>query len=432
MSKNSFNDLGNQISDTVRDALQSGDLSRLKQLKDIGPAVQEAVKDISGVNVANSNQNQNINSNNQGQPPPTRNTVKGHPYNQPAPPPQRAQPAWYGSAPPAKRYYVGPSSATGVPGIVLGILGMVATGICALVFGILAAVGAGLGFAIAAGGSLVAFLASGGVTGAGSRKRKLASRIRQYYALLSKKTDKIETLDELSMHTGFTVTDIKKDVKKGMNNKMMPDVRLDMSETTLMQGDKAYQLYLESEDARKKREAEEAERQRRMSDPATAGLEAFKEEGATMLAQIREANDAIPGVEISDKLYTLENTTKRIFDYVNKHPEKLGDTRRFMNYYLPTTLKLVHKYRQYEQAEIQVASIVKAKEEIEGTLDTINTAFLNLLDSLYQDDTLDVSTDIEVLQQVLEQEGLTGKRFTIKADDTTDTDGGEETPSLTL
>ena len=77
-----------------------------------------------------------------------------------------------------------------------------------------------------------------------------------------------------------------------------------------------------------------------------------------------------------------------------------------MNYYLPTTIKLVKAYCDFEQQPVQVQSIVTAKKEIDDTLTVISTAFETLLDSLYQDDALDISTDISALKTILTQEGL--------------------------
>ncbi|MGD9560036.1 MAG: 5-bromo-4-chloroindolyl phosphate hydrolysis family protein, partial [Oscillospiraceae bacterium] len=205
-------------------------------------------------------------------------------------------------------------------------------------------------------------------------------------------------------------------IRKARKKGMLPDVRVDATESCMMRGEEAYRQYLETEGARKEREAEQAARARRMGDPQTAAIEAFKQEGEQTIRQIRLANDAIPGEEISEKLAKLEKTTARIFDYVEQHPEKLPDTRKFLSYYLPTTLKLVEKYRQYDEMEPQPAAVVKAKAEIEATLDTIDVAFNNLLESLYHEDTLDVATDIRVLEQMLEQEGLTKKQFELDAD----------------
>ena len=80
-----------------------------------------------------------------------------------------------------------------------------------------------------------------------------------------------------------------------------------------------------------------------------------------------------------------------------------------MDYYLPTTMKLLNAYEELDKQDMEGENISSAKQEIENTLDTINTAFENLLDSFYKETAWDVSTDISVLKTMLAQEGLTGK-----------------------
>lgn len=394
MKDNREKDIGRQISDTVRDALNSGDFSRLK---DIGPIVSNTVANaVSGGSAPT------------GQPPPPPAEAKPA-----APPPMQNQAAWMGQGGKPALRQPGPSKSAGLPALVLGSIGALAFGVCALVFGGLALGGiltSAFG-SLAIGLGLAAALSAGAI-GAGNSKRRLAGRLRQYYTLLAGK--KVRTFDSLALETGLKAADIKKDIKKGIAKGMAPDLRVDAMETCVMQGEDAFRLYLDSEENRKKREEEQAERDRRLADPNLAPIERFRQEGQNILAQIRAANDAIPGQEISAKLNRLEATTGKIFAYVEKYPQKLPDVRRFMDYYLPTTLKLVDKYRQYDEMEIQPPSILHAKQEIENALDTIDEAYNNLLDSLFHDDTLDVTTDIEVLQQVLQQEGLTGGRFELK------------------
>ena len=138
---------------------------------------------------------------------------------------------------------------------------------------------------------------------------------------------------------------------------------------------------------------------------------AVMEEGEKYLKSIREANDALPGVEISNKLYRLEEIAAKIFNYVEQHPNKLPDIRRFMNYYLPTSLKLVKAYREFDEQPVQGENLTAIKQEILETLDTINLAYENLLDRLFEDNTLDIATDISALETMLAQEGLTGDNF---------------------
>jgi 5-bromo-4-chloroindolyl phosphate hydrolysis protein len=96
---------------------------------------------------------------------------------------------------------------------------------------------------------------------------------------------------------------------------------------------------------------------------------------------------------------------------VEVHPKKLADVRRFMAYYLPTTVKLLDAYREFDRQPIQGENIKNAKKEINDALDTINTAFENLFDSLFEDAAWSVSADITVLNTMLKQEGLTGNDF---------------------
>lgn len=82
-----------------------------------------------------------------------------------------------------------------------------------------------------------------------------------------------------------------------------------------------------------------------------------------------------------------------------------------MNYYLPTTVKLVISYQEFENQPVQGENIRNTKQEILDILDTVNNAFASLLDSLFQNDAIDISADISVLKTMLAQEGLTNQEF---------------------
>ena len=140
-------------------------------------------------------------------------------------------------------------------------------------------------------------------------------------------------------------------------------------------------------------------------------LPATIRQGREMIEQIHRSNDKIEGEEISAKMDQMETIAKKIFEQVQEHPEKLPDIRRLMNYYLPTTLKLLNAYEEFDSQPVQGENIRSAKQQIEATLDTINVAFENLLDKLFTDEVLDVSSDITVLETMLKQEGLTGSEF---------------------
>ena len=118
-----------------------------------------------------------------------------------------------------------------------------------------------------------------------------------------------------------------------------------------------------------------------------------------------------PGEEVSLKLYRLEAATAQILTQIERYPEKLPQVRRLIQYYLPTTLKLVKAYCSFETEHARGTEIEKTKQEILQALDTINAAFETLLKRLYEHEALDLSSDIAALEAMLAQEGLTGSDF---------------------
>lgn len=128
-----------------------------------------------------------------------------------------------------------------------------------------------------------------------------------------------------------------------------------------------------------------------------------------MLRQLREINDAIPGEEMSAKIDRLEAVTAKIFELAEKEPDKLPQMRRFMDYYLPTALKLLRSYAEFDSQGVDGAYISDSKAKIEETMDVLVVGFEQQLDKLFQDEALDVSADISVLQNMMAQDGLNGE-----------------------
>ena len=107
----------------------------------------------------------------------------------------------------------------------------------------------------------------------------------------------------------------------------------------------------------------------------------------------------------------MEMLIQKIFDRVSQDPNSLDDISRLLEYYLPTTVKLLEAYQQLDSQPVQGENIYSSKIEIEQTLDTLNDAFERLLDSLFEEVAWDVSSDISVLHTMLAQEGLVGNEF---------------------
>lgn len=137
-------------------------------------------------------------------------------------------------------------------------------------------------------------------------------------------------------------------------------------------------------------------------------IDALLAERDRAVGEMRRLNDAIEDPRISAQISLLETTTGKIIDTVAASPGKLPQIRKFMNYYLPTTLKLLNAYDRMDSAGVSGANIDGTKGRIEDMLDTICTAFTRLLDDLYGEEAMDISAEITVMEQMLAQEGLGG------------------------
>lgn len=126
-----------------------------------------------------------------------------------------------------------------------------------------------------------------------------------------------------------------------------------------------------------------------------------------ILDELHRVNDAIPDEEMTDKISRLEAVAAKIFEQARTDPDKLPQMRKFMDYYLPTSLKLLNTYAELDRQGIEGENITESKRRIEQTMDTLVDAFENQLDRLFASDALDVSTDIDVMQNMLRADGLT-------------------------
>lgn len=244
-------------------------------------------------------------------------------------------------------------------------------------------------------------------------------RFRKYVKVINNR--EYCDVKELAQKTGRTGKAVVKDLRKMIKKGWFCEGHLDEQETCLMVSDEAYRQYtgLMERMKREKSEREEAAAKRQQEySRLSPEIQKIVKEGDEYVRKIREANDAIPGEEISAKISRMEMLVDRIFDRVEEHPESVDDIRKLMEYYLPTTIKLLDAYEDLDAQPVQGENIISSKREIEKTIDTLNTAFEKLLDDLFQDTAWDLSSDISVLQTMLAQEGLTedglknaGKKF---------------------
>ena len=123
-----------------------------------------------------------------------------------------------------------------------------------------------------------------------------------------------------------------------------------------------------------------------------------------VLRDIRRANDRIADPELSRKIDRLEQVSALIFKEVEEHPEKRERIHTFFDYYLPTTLKLLDAYAEFEETGVEGEHLREAKERIEQTMDAIVGGFEHQLDQLYSSDAMDVVSDIKVMEAMLSRD----------------------------
>ena len=406
-----YSKIGRDISHAVRNAINSGNF------EDIGRAVDNGVRSFTD----------DVNEVFGG--PGSAGGCPPHPYapNTPQDFPHGPTPGANpvpGSVPPVQPIHVSADAVPLVrqrsraPGSISGLLMLIFGLVCAVPLtvidaGVLAAGAAKMvqtGDLIVACAVLLSLTAAAfAVAALGGVKRRRARRWIRYQNVLD--GAEFGMVKELAETTGQSEERTVKDLKKMIDSGMYPQGHLDSAHTCFMIDDATYEAYLESEKAYAEQQAAQAAEAARKADPKQVQLDAIREEGKEYLLEIRAANDEIPGEEVSNKLYQLENVSGRIFKCVEEHPEKLPDIRKFMRYYMPTVLKLVNSYAEFDKQPVQGEHITQAKTEIEQALDTVNEAFENLLDSLFEDDAFDISTDISTLETMLKQEGLTGSDF---------------------
>ena len=246
------------------------------------------------------------------------------------------------------------------------------------------------------------WLIGGGISGLGR-----VSRFRRYCRCLGDKT--YCKLELLARTTGKNVKFVRKELGKMIDEGLFLEGHLDAEQTCLITSNETYRQFEQSRLALEERQKQEREaaKLRPAAKEVDPRVQEVLDRGNAFILEIRRCNDAIPGEEISEKISHMELLVRRIFDRVQAHPEVELDLKKLMDYYLPMTVKLLNAYAEMDAQPVQGETIQASKVEIEKTLDTLNAAFAKLLDDLFQDAAMDVSSDISVLNTLLAQEGLT-------------------------
>ena len=171
--------------------------------------------------------------------------------------------------------------------------------------------------------------------------------------------------------------------------------------------DKHYQV--PGDEAPKEEKKEEKKKQpERPKSTGNPEIDNLIKERDRALGEMRRLNDSIEDETISAQIDHLEEVTAKIIDQVVKEPAKLPQIRRFLSYYLPTTLKILNAYDRMDNLGVSGENIDSTKQRVERMMGTIVKAYDKQLDALFGAEAMDISTDITVMENLLAQEGLAG------------------------
>lgn len=130
-------------------------------------------------------------------------------------------------------------------------------------------------------------------------------------------------------------------------------------------------------------------------------------EGKAAVERLEKANDLIDDPTLSSQITRMERASRAIFAAIAEKPQKAPQVRKFLNYYLPTSLKLLESYAKLSATGGTQENISGTLQSIQNSMEMVARAFEKQLDHLYEDEALDISTDIDVLETMMKSEGLT-------------------------
>ena len=287
------------------------------------------------------------------------------------------------------------------------------------------------------GGGLMTIIGviSGGVTGVfmaiggavltltslfGNRKN---SRLERTYLNIIG-AQPVISIKELARITGRNKNRVMKDLQKMLDNNILPEnAYIDHSAKCLVMDPEVLRgasrqsvpddepivaEVVEEPSKSKKKPAEQAKAasESKQEDPAAKEAAILQETFDAKLREIRYWNEQIDDETVSSRIDDIESITANIFYLVREKPERASEIRTFMNYYLPTTLKLLKAYARLEKQSVAGDNIKSSRQEIERILDKLTEGFRQQLDRLFQADAIDISSDIDVLETMMAKDGL--------------------------
>lgn len=239
--------------------------------------------------------------------------------------------------------------------------------------------------------ALAMVVGGGAMLGCGLGMNRSLKRYAQYLAVMGDRP--AMSVEELARVTGFSQRRVTKDLQAMISKGYF--------------GGKAYLNRELGYFFRSSQADEDWQRRQEEAEEAAAPPKEAEEGYSGILRNIRRANDRIADPVLSAKIDRLEEVTSKIFQAVEADPRKRGSIDTFLNYYLPTTQKLLDSYAEFEATGVEGANLGQAKERIERTMDSIVAGFEHQLDELYKMDAMNVDSDIRVMETMLRRDTAT-------------------------
>ena len=378
MNKKDFSNLEDQIMSTVSDAFKAIDIANLK--RDINYKTEDTINQFKVKFDEYSQRYMGLNKK-------TKNDISMYINKRPA------------------------GSVSGILCMVFGTIGISIYGISVLAFSVVKIffssllIGSNIIFVVL----FLFFVASLALLLKGISLRKRVKRFKKYVRVIDNNT--YISIGDLAKFAKEKERFLIKDLSKMIDTGMFLEGHIDEEKTYFMLNDEVYGDYLNLKKQQIAKESNKKKLKEEIDNSAKEESESTIKIGRDYIEQIKTVKNELYREEIFANLDKLENISQQILNQVEKNPQKAQEVNKFINHYLPITIKLINSYEELNNQVVQGDNIKNAKIEIEKSIELINKAFENLLDDLFEDVALDISTDISVLKTLFKQEGLGEEDF---------------------
>lgn len=380
MSKKDFSDLEDQIMSTVSNALKAIDFANLK--KGITDKTEDTLNQFKSKINGYSEKYMNLNKK-------PKNDISTYISKKPT------------------------GSVSGIIYILFGVIGSLVFGLSVfttlilkmLFSGGIISIGSNIIFVV----GFLFFAVSLGLLLRGITLRKRVKRFKTYVRFIN--NNSYFLINDLAKFTKEKDSFVFKELSKMIDTGMFLEGHIDEEKTYFMLNDEVYNDYLNLKNQQIAKESNNEKLNEEIYDSEKEEIESTIKIGRSYIEQIKNIRNDLCKEEIAVKLDKLGNIATQILSQVEKNPNKIQEVNKFINHYLPITIKLINSYKDINNQSVKGENIENAKNEIEKSIDLINSAFENLLDDLFEDVVLDVSTDISVLKTLFKQEGLVEDDF---------------------